>query len=55
MIMKMRRQDEGGVWQAAPPYDTLRELHLRHCELTADDAANLAPVARRLRVLHLDG
>jgi hypothetical protein len=38
---------------ALPPYDTLRDLRLMDCELTADAVASLAVVAGRLRVLHL--
>ena len=36
-----------------PPYDTLRDLRLMDCELTAAAVASLAVVAGRLRVLHL--
>jgi hypothetical protein len=36
-------------------HHSLRDLRLTHCGLTADAVARLAPVAARLRVLHLVG
>jgi hypothetical protein len=44
----------GGKLEAAPPFDTLRELRLWKCEVKQEDTAALAAVARRLRVLHLE-
>jgi hypothetical protein len=48
-----RSTRQGGAEVPLPPYDTLRDLRLRECWLTADAAANLAVVAGRLRVLHM--
>ena len=42
-----------GVPEVRPPFDTLRELRMRRCEMTYDEAIQLAAVAGRLHVLHL--
>jgi hypothetical protein len=43
-----------GIPGLPPPSDTLRELRMKMCAVTADEAIQLAAAAGRLRVLHLE-
>jgi hypothetical protein len=50
----MGRHTQSDDAAVPPPCDTLRDLRVDVCEMTYDEAVQLATVAGRLRVLRLE-